>query len=138
MKAGNRSNALLVELLIVVMFFMLAATMLLQVFSKAYNLAENAEIKTRALNEAQNVADQMYHASSEAQIIEALQDMGFDFDAASGAYLEKDGYRLLVYRQTEERDAGIMHLNQVQAYQDDTLLFTLPVARYAEKEGAQP
>ena len=29
MKTGNRSNALLVELLIVVMFFMLAATVLL-------------------------------------------------------------------------------------------------------------
>ena len=32
MKTGNRSNALLVELLIVVMFFMLSCTVLLQVF----------------------------------------------------------------------------------------------------------
>ena len=30
MKSGNHSNALLVELLIVIMFFMLAATVLLQ------------------------------------------------------------------------------------------------------------
>ena len=35
MKTGNRSNALLVELLIVVLFFMLAATVLLQVFTGA-------------------------------------------------------------------------------------------------------
>ena len=51
MKSGNRSNALLVELLIVVMFFMLSSTVLLQVFSTARNQSRRAELMTDALEE---------------------------------------------------------------------------------------
>ena len=61
-RSTNRSNALLVELLIVVMFFMLSATVLLQVFAAARNQSRQAERMIGALNTAQNVADELYAA----------------------------------------------------------------------------
>ena len=131
MKTNNRSNALLVELLIVVMFFMLSATVLLQVFMKARSQSLQAGALDDALNEAQNVADRLYTVSG-SDSAEALKSMGFDFDAAGGGFLERDEYKLLVYRNTEDRKAGLMDLYQVQAYQGDQLLFSLPVARYRE------
>lgn len=131
MKTNNRSNALLVELLIVVMFFMLSATVLLQVFMKTRGQSIQAGAIDDALNEAQNVADRLYTVSG-GDSEEALKSMGFDFDAAGGSFLEREEYRLQVYRNTEDREAGLMDLYQVQAYQGDELLFTLPVARYRE------
>ncbi|MBQ9264371.1 MAG: hypothetical protein IJ189_09210 [Clostridia bacterium] len=132
MKAGNRSNALLVELLIVVMFFMLSATVLLQVYSTARAQSARAGMLTEALNEAQNVADRLYTAQSPAETNETLKQMGFAFGAAGDARLEKGEYSLLVYSSTEDREAGLMRLHEVEAYQGDERLFTLPVSRYVE------
>ena len=50
MKSGSRSNALLVELLIVVMFFMLSSTVLLQVFATARTQSDRAALMIQALN----------------------------------------------------------------------------------------
>ena len=130
MKSRSQSNALLMELLIVVMVFMLASTVLLQVFMKARSQSFQAGIIGDALNEAQNVAERLY--GSEADTAALLKEIGFDSDTAGGSLLEREEYRLLVYRNTEDRQAGLMDLYQVQAYHGDELLFTLPVARYRE------
>ena len=136
MKTNNRSNALLVELLIVVMFFMLSATVLLQVYMKARSMSMRAGALDRALNEGQNVADRLYTVSgSEEDTVALLKEMGFDFDGAGGSFLEKEDYRLEVRRNTEDREAGLMDLYEVTAHRGDEELFTLPVARYRE---AQP
>ena len=74
MKTGNRSNALLVELIIVVMFFMLAATVLMQVFAKAHELSGQARRIASAVTEAQSLAD-VLSVSDDAE--EALRGMGF-------------------------------------------------------------
>ncbi len=132
MKTGNRSNALLVELLIVVMFFMLASTVLLQVFSTAHNQISRAGTRTRALNEAQNVADRLYTAKTPEDEDTALASLGFSSDESGAQVLEKDGYTLTVRCDLQARKAGNMRLYTVEAYQTDELLFTLPVARYEE------
>ncbi len=132
MKTGNRSNALLVELLIVVMFFMLASTVLLQVFSTAHNQISRAGIRTRALNEAQNVADRLYAARTQEDEGAVLAHLGFSSDESGAQALEKDGYTLTVHFDLQAREAGNMRLYTVEAYQTDELLFTLPVARYEE------
>ncbi len=132
MKTGNRSNALLVELLIVVMFFMLASTVLLQVFSTAHNQISRAGIRTRALNEAQNVADRLYAARTQEDEGAVLAHLGYSSDESGTQALEKDGYTLTVHFDSQAREAGNMRLYTVEAYQADELLFTLPVARYEE------
>ena len=132
MKSANRSNALLVELLIVVMFFMLASTVLLQMFSTAHGLNRQADVMTRALNEAQNAADRLYAALSSQEKSDVLKSLGFDVDGEGVAFLEKDGFTLRVTSRSEEREAGLMYLDEVQAYRAESLLFSLPVTRYEE------
>ena len=132
MKTANRSNALLVELLIVVMFFMLSSTVLLQVFLTARSQSERAGNMTLALSDAQGVADRLYAAGDADAALAVLREMGFDFNAAGDSSLNRGDYTLLVRRDTEDREAGLMHRYTVSACQGEDLLFTLPVARYKE------
>ena len=131
MKTHNRSNALLVELMIVILFFMLSATILLQVFAASTNQSRNADITTRALTGAQNTADRLY-AAPDAQ--KALGDMGFERKGDIWT-LTGDGYVLSVSAQSETLAAGTMLRYTVDACIGDDKLFTLPVSRYVE---AQP
>ena len=75
MDKSKRMNTLLVEILIVLFFFMLASTVLMDVFAHARQLSATAQARSTALEEAQNVAEQLY-AADEAH--EPLQEMGFD------------------------------------------------------------
>ena len=128
MKSNNRSNALLVELLIVVMFFMLSATVLLQVFSTARNQSNRAGMLIEALNETQSVADRLYIArDAEA----ALADMGFSQQNNEWS-LDKNGYTITVTASEESAPNGVMNRFEVRAVQNDEALLTLPVARYWE------
>ena len=79
MKTRSRSNALLVELLIVVLFFMLAATVLMQVFAKARTMGSRARLTAEVTAEAQSMADRLYTAENPEK---ALADMGFTPDGA--------------------------------------------------------
>ena len=128
MKSTNRSNALLVELLIVVMFFMLSSTVLLQVFSTARNQSRRAELMTQALTTTQNVADELYIASD---MESKLADLGFEKGEA-GWISSSEEYDILVTGDENEGKQGeVLHF-QVQAVLDNEPLLTLPVARYQE------
>ena len=74
MKKRSQSNALLVELLIVIIFFMLAAAVLVQVFSTSHRLTGQADVRTEALNDAQNVADMLLNVAAAE---DALRAEGF-------------------------------------------------------------
>ena len=127
----NRSNALLVELLIVIMFFMLSSTILLEVFGKAHGMSEKAEAMADAVVEAQNTADLLYLSDAPE---ETLLEAGFAKEEDSwtrsvGTYL------LEVTLHSEESETGIIHYSQVAAVLGDETLVTLPVARYEEGMG---
>ena len=128
MKSGSRSNALLVELLIVVMFFMLSSTVLLELYATSRNQSARAGALTQALNEAQNVADRLYTAKDAEA---ALKEMGFE---KAGEDWTKSGSVcvLKVTSSTESTAAGTLLRQQVSAVQNDETYFTLPVARYQE------
>jgi len=128
MKSANRSNALLVELLIVALFFMLASPVLLDLYSTARNQSVLSGNMTSALNQVQNVADRLFvEEDTEA----ALQDMGFE--RQENGWAKKTGYgSIVVTAQEESTPAGILLKAQVSAQQEDQLLFTLPVTRYQE------
>ena len=131
MKTGNRSNALLVELLIVIMFFMLAATVLLQVFSGASGQGTRAGITTQALNSAQNVAERIYMASNPE---ETLRELGFT--AADGVWTRDDGdFRIEAVSEKTDRGHGVWYGQEVRVLLSDESLLTLPCSRYEE---AQP
>ena len=128
MKSGNRSNALLVELLIVVMFFMLSITVLLQVFSTARSQSRRAELMTQALTSTQNVADRLYMSDDLTKELEAM-----GFQAQDGGWsMQVSEYTVTVTGIENEGTPGEILRLQVQAIEGGEPLVTLPVARYQE------
>jgi len=137
----NRSNVLLVEILIAVLFFMLSATVLLQVFAASRSLTVRAGVETRALAEAQSVADALIAAEDPEK---ALEDMAFT--RSHGAWTRGYGdYTLYVESAETPTDSGVMWQGGVRAFyslrvqdqarQEDEELFLLPCARYRGDRG---
>ena len=128
MKKRSQGNALLVELLIVVLFFMLAATVLLRVFAAAHGQGMLAQRYNDALTAAQNAADRLYAAQDPE---ETLRDMGFTADGGIWRLMQ-DEYTLEVEWAREPLDAGMLRRQEVRAVAGDEQLVTLPCSRYEE------
>ena len=139
MSGKNRSNVLLVEILIAVLFFMLSATVLVRVFATAKNLSDRSGIQTQALAEAQNVADALYAAED----IDACLD-GMGFESSHGVWTrEFDSFTIYVAGGETETESGVMWEGSVRAFceprnvsddvrRQDEELFSLPCLRYRE------
>lgn len=129
MKSNNHSNALLVELLIVVLFFMISATVLLRLFADARAQSRRAELLAAATVEAQNVAEQLY-ASMERRA--TLSSLGF---AAQGDewILEEEDYRICAVLDNEESAGGLLYQDSIRVEIGEDTVLTLPCFRYEEK-----
>ena len=128
MRSGSRSNALLVELMIVVMFFMIAATVLLRVFVSSRNQSDRAELITTSIAAAQNTADRLYAAEDpEAE----LQSLGFVQE--NGVWvLTAERYQLVASVTEEAEPAGIFRRQSVRVSADGETLYELPCSRWQE------
>ena len=124
----RRSNALLVELMIVIMFFMLASTFLMEVFAKSHELSEKAEAIAEAVMDVQNVADSLYVAGEPEDV---LLSMGFE-KTQDGYLLVKEDYEMRVTDKSEDVSTGTMYYREVQALRNSEALITLPVTRFEE------
>lgn len=128
MDKSKRMNTLLVEILIVLFFFMLASTVLMDVFAHARQLSATAQARSTALEEAQNVAEQLY-AADDAH--EPLQEMGFDVQ--DGTWLADRGEYVISVTVTETfTEGGVLRRMDVTAQREGEELFTLPCSRYRE------
>lgn len=126
MKSGNRSNALLVELLIVVMFFMLASTVLLQVFAAARKQSTRAELITGALAEAQNIADRLYATDDPEALLSSL-----GFTPQGDLWIQQEGSRQIEARISDETDeSGTFRRQEIRVTSAGETLFTLPCSRW--------
>ncbi len=135
MQKRSHTNVLLVEILIALFFFMLSSVVLIQVFSTAHNMTEKASIRTRALAEAQNVADSLKAAEDREEMLAGLQ-----FSNAHDAWMRRyDGFTLYVELEEEQFSAGIMRKGSLYAFCNENgagrennvdELFSLPLADY--------
>ena len=128
MKSTNRSNALLIELLIVVLFFMISATVLLQLFSSARSQSAKAELLSLATVQAQNIAEQLYASGDEEAL---LLSKGFT-KTENGWEKEEDGLLAVVSLAQEPTGSGILHTGTVSLSVDGEILLSLPCTRYEE------
>lgn len=142
MRNKNRSNVLLVEILIAVLFFMLSATVLVRVFISARNLTVRSGVEAKALTEAQNVAETLMAADDVDAALDALE-----FSSFHGAWSKDCGqYSLYVDGAVEPTNAGELWAGTVSAFYrlhnpddaraEDEELFSLACTRY--REVAQP
>ena len=138
MRNRNRSNVLLVEILVAVLFFMLSATVLVKVFVTARHMTVRAGVESEAVVEAQNVAETLYTA---ADIDATLADMGFS--SSHGAWSKDCGdYSLYVLGGYRDAGAGALWTGEVSAFyklrnpdnarQEDEQMFSLACTRYEE------
>ncbi len=130
MREGHRANALLVELLLVILFFMLSATTLVELFAGAKHKTIQARATNTAVMEAENLADDLYGADDPEAV---LQDYGFTRQDESWI-LEKGEYTLTVTGHEEAAEAGTLRIFTIAGSGDGKDLFALPSARYLPKE----
>ena len=132
MKKRNGANALVCEMLIVSLLFALSATVVLRVFSAAYQESERAGAAERALCAAQNIAERFRAGEG----IEAyLRETG---EYADGAWrVEGDGYTIEVTLSREETQAGALQRAEVRALCGEETVAALPCARYESAEAGQ-
>lgn len=130
MKEGSRANALLVELLLVIFFFMISAAILVQVFADARLKSRTAHATNASMLEAENIADELYAAKDPDAV---LADYGFAAEDG-GWVLQKDGYLLKVTLREEETEAGTLRTYDVSGIEGENILMTLPSSRYIPKE----
>ena len=130
MKNGSRSNALLVELLLVIFFFMISAAILVQVFADAKQKSAVAKATNASMLDAQNIAEDLY-ASEDPDAVLA----SYGFAAEDGSWtLEKDGYLLKVTLQEETTASGELRTYEIAGVRDGNTLLTLPSTRFIPKE----
>ena len=164
MKSRNRTNTLLIELLIVVFFFMMGSVILVQVFGKAREASVRARVLEDAVSRGQSLADLLYRSDNPETV---LEEKGFEklsgedagrllellqgpdwLDAQTSAYQltvsEEYGEQLTAWVETDTDEAapGLRRM-LVSAWQGDEALLTLPCSRYIgsstveeDKEGA--
>ena len=136
MRNRNRSNVLLVEILIAVLFFMLSATVLVRVFVTARNMTVRAGVEAQALAEAQNVAEALYASDDPDALLAELE-----FVSSHGAWSRDFGdYSLYVFGSTQPVGAGELWEGHVSAYYklrnpeaaraEDEELFSLSCTQY--------
>ena len=127
MKERSHGNALLLELMIAIAFFMLAASVLLRVYGAANALSLRAARVTQALDAAEDAANAVIAADAP---VEALTRMGYS-PAENRFTREEAGFRLSVSWEEEVRPAGILLSGIIKAETDNgEELLSLPFARY--------
>ena len=130
MREGHRANALLVELLLVILFFMLGSTTLVQIFADAKHKSMQARAMNVAIMEAENISDDLYGADDPDKV---LQNLGSVKENDSWILTEKE-YTLTITQKDEETENGVLRIFTIDGKGDGKDLFSLPSTRYIPKE----
>ena len=124
MNRERTSNPLLTELIIVTLFFILSALILVNVFSAIRQRADRADILTRALPEAQDIADLVYASEDVGELMARL---GFEA-SDEGWERPSEGYTLIV---TSTESEGLLE-STVSVESENETLIELPCSRFME------
>jgi len=114
----SKTPLVLMEQLVMVLVFAMAAAICLQVFSLSDGLSKENEARAEAALLAQNTAEELKSSYGEALL---------DWEEADGIYyMEEDGYRVQV--QTAEAEISGLRKVELQVLQEEEVLFEIPVA----------
>lgn len=133
MGKSGKNSILLVEIMIAVLFFALASTVILNAYVTTRSQSRLAGTYNDALTEAQNVADFLYVADD---FPAALTEMGFA-QTETGWVRNAEDYAISVVFREEPAVAGSLYTASVRAYQEERELFSLPLSWYVPREVKQ-
>ncbi len=128
-----QGNILLIELLIVILFFSLSQVVMVRVFASAHEKSHNSVQLRHALMACQDVAEQLSVSEEPDALLLRL-----DFNGEDGSYFRCDehGFDVYVHCQREETAAGTLLTSTVTAQKENREILTLPVSLYVPKEGS--
>ena len=114
----SKTPLVLMEQLVMVLVFAMAAAICLQVFGLSDRLSKENEARAEAALLAQNTAEELKSSYGEVLL---------DWEEADGIYyMEEDGYRVQV--QTAETEISGLQKVRLQVLQEEEVLFEIPVA----------
>ncbi|MBE5777854.1 MAG: hypothetical protein E7331_00825 [Clostridiales bacterium] len=129
-----KGNTLLIELIIVLLFFALSQTVVVSMFAASHEKAEHSSLLSSALMYTEGVAERL---SIEENPDTALLEMGYAGGDGNYAYTDPQGFDVSVSLRREEKAAGEMIYATITATGNGSELVSLPVQRYLPKEGEQ-
>ena len=129
-----QGNILLIELLIVILFFSLSQVVMVRVFASAHEKSHDSVQLRHALMACQDIAEQLSVSEEPAALLLTL-----DFNGEDGSYFrcDENGFDLYVHLNREETPAGMLLSSTITAQKDDKEILSLPVSLYVPKEGVQ-
>ena len=131
MKKHSTANILLMELLVVILFFMLCVSTLVEVLGAARGKSAFAQAENAAMLRVENMESLIREAG---EIGEALTENGFEPEG-EGWILTEDSFILRAAVTDEKTDAGILQTVTLTARRPDgTEMMALPVVRYIPEE----
>ena len=133
MKQRSRANALLIELVLVIFFFMLGSTVLVRLFSDAKHKTVQARATNESIAIGQNIAEELYGAEDPEEWLIANGFVPAE-DAEKTWTLAEKEYTLYVTETSEERKGGTLRTFTVSSVGEGKQLFTQPPTRYLPKE----
>lgn len=114
----SKTPLVLMEQLVMVLVFAMAAAICLQVFGLSDRLSKENEARAEAALLAQNTAEELKSSYGEALL---------DWEEADGIYyMEEEGYRVQV--QAAETEISGLRKVELQVLQEEEVLFEIPVA----------
>lgn len=127
-----QGNTVLMELIIVILFFSLSMVIVMPIFSGAQERTSESRLINHALNMAQNAAEAL---SAVDDTEKALTDLGFVKQEDEYQLTSDRGYTLTAVFHKLSQPAGALTQMTIVADKGEKTLFTIPVSRYVSKEG---
>ncbi len=127
-----QGNILLIELLIVILFFSLSQVVMVRVFASAHEKSHESVQLRHALMACQDIAEQLSVCEEPDALLLTL-----DFNGEDGTYFrcDENGFDLYVHSVREETPAGTLISSTVTARHEEKEILSLPVSLYVPKEG---
>ena len=128
-----QGNILLIELLIVILFFSLSQVVMVRVFASAHEKSYDSVQLRHALIACQDVAEQLSTSENPDALLRRM-----DFTGEDGSYFRcnEKGFDIYVHCAQEETAAGTLLTSTITAQKNDNEILSLPVSLYVPKEGS--
>ena len=138
-QTSRRSSLFLLELMIAILFFILASGICIRLFVKSHTLEQASRNLDASVREAVSVAEILRSQDDPFSVLETVYPLGISENGDFTIYYDKnwelctesDGaYRL---RLSTAMDASFL-TGTINVYQAETLLYNLSVEKYIPKE----
>ena len=131
MKKHSTANILLIELVLVILFFMLCVSTIVEMFGHARVKSAYARAESQAMLIVENLEERLAGAENAA---EELESEGFVPENGSWV-LQKDGFTITAAESAEKTEAGTLRTVSFSASRKTgETLFELPVVNYLPGE----